>query len=73
MIPRAWDRDGIDRLFSIQEMTMSFSKLEKPKTLAVTRQLVNEFLNMEALPRDRPLSERRLAFYPAGDVGLGLL
>jgi hypothetical protein len=44
-------------------MTMSFSKLEKPKTLAVTRQLVNEFLNMEALPRDRPLSERRLAFY----------
>jgi hypothetical protein len=62
---------------------MSFSKLEKPKTLAVTRQLVNEFLNMEALPRDRVtivgasvgvLSEAiGRGFFPAGDVGLGLL
>jgi hypothetical protein len=40
-----------------------FTKLEKPRTVKVTRSLVNEFVNMDRLPRDRDLSERRLMVY----------
>jgi hypothetical protein len=40
-----------------------FKKLEKPKTVLVTRGLVDEFVNMETLPSDRPVSERRLMIY----------
>ena len=41
----------------------SFQKIEKPRTVQVTRLLVDEFVNMDALPRDRDLSERRLMVY----------
>lgn len=40
-----------------------FQKSEKPRTMLATRALVDEFANMETLPRDRPLSERRMAVY----------
>src|SRR5262245_22117606 len=35
----------------------------KPTTQKVTRTVANEFANMEALPRDRPLKETRLLVY----------
>lgn len=35
----------------------------KPKTLRVTRQLAQEFAEMEPAPHDRPLNERRLMVY----------
>ncbi len=36
---------------------------KKPVTLQVTKDLANEFANMEPAPLDRPLSERRIAVY----------
>lgn len=40
-----------------------WKQIEKPKTVAVTKSLAAEFYNMETLPRDRPLSERRILVY----------
>lgn len=37
--------------------------IETPKTLKVTRNLAKEFAEMEPAPKDRPMSERRLAVY----------
>lgn len=36
---------------------------EKPKTILASRSLIDEFVNMEPAPHDRPLSERRLQVY----------
>lgn len=40
-----------------------WKQIEKPRTMQATKALVSEFFNMEALPRDRPLSSRRLMIY----------
>lgn len=40
-----------------------WKRIDRPKTMAATRSLVNEFLEMDRLPRERPLSERRLQVY----------
>jgi hypothetical protein len=40
-----------------------WSLKDKPKTVRVTKALAREFADMEAAPRDRPLSERRLHVY----------
>ena len=37
-----------------------WEKIEKPKTVLASKALVKEFYGMEPLPRDRPMSERRL-------------
>lgn len=42
---------------------MSWERKEKPKTVQATKLLVKEFAEMEKLPRERPLSERRLQIY----------
>lgn len=42
---------------------MSFKLVGKPVTLQVTRELAEEFVNMDPAPHDRPLSERRLQVY----------
>lgn len=36
---------------------------EKPRTIKVTRKFATEFSEMESIPNDRPLSERRLKIY----------
>lgn len=40
-----------------------WSLTEKPKTVKVTREIAQEFADMDPVPQDRPLSERRLAVY----------
>lgn len=42
---------------------MAWKQSEKPRTILASRGLVDEFVNMEPAPHDRPLSERRLAVY----------
>lgn len=42
---------------------MAWKMSESPKTVRVTRSLVDQFVNMEPAPYDRPLSERRLLVY----------
>lgn len=42
---------------------MAWERTEKPKTVQATRGLVKEFIEMDPLPRERPLSERRLQIY----------
>jgi len=42
---------------------MSWKMLEKPKTMLATKALVQEFVDMEPAPHDRPVSERRLMAY----------
>jgi len=40
-----------------------WKQIEKPRTVLASRALVNEFVNMEPAPYDRPLSEKRLQVY----------
>lgn len=42
---------------------MSWKQSEKPKTLLVSPALVREFMEMEPVPHDRPLSEKRMQVY----------
>jgi hypothetical protein len=42
---------------------MSWSLIDKPRTVRVTKSLAKEFAEMEAPPHDRPLSERRMMIY----------
>lgn len=42
---------------------MGWKLKTRPKTLRVTKSLVKQFIEMEAAPHDRPLSERRLSVY----------
>lgn len=42
---------------------MGWKQIEKPRTLLASRALVEEFVNMEAAPHDRPLSEKRMQVY----------
>lgn len=42
---------------------MGWTQIEKPRTVLASRALVDEFVNMEPAPHDRPLSERRLQVY----------
>lgn len=42
---------------------MSWKMSEKPKTMLASKSLVTEFTEMEAVPYDRPVSERRLHVY----------
>lgn len=42
---------------------MTWKMLEKPKTVLASRSIVKEFCDMDPIPRDRPLSERRLVVY----------
>src|SRR5262249_38333122 len=42
---------------------MGWKSIEKPKTMQASKALVTEFYNMERLPRERPMSERRLMVY----------
>lgn len=42
---------------------MAWKMAEKPKTILAGKSLVDEFVNMEPAPYDRPLSERRLVVY----------
>lgn len=42
---------------------MGFKLIEKPRTVKVTKSLATQFANMETIPNDRPLSERRLMVY----------
>lgn len=42
---------------------MSWKQAEKPRTVLATPALVKEFVEMEPVPHDRPLSEKRLQVY----------
>lgn len=42
---------------------MGWKLLDRPKTLKATRKLADLFVEMDAAPHDRPLSERRLQVY----------
>lgn len=42
---------------------MGWTLKERPKTMRVTRALARQYAEMEPVPHDRPLSERRLAVY----------
>lgn len=42
---------------------MSWSLIDKPKTIRVTKSIAREFAEMDSCPGDRPLSERRLNIY----------
>lgn len=42
---------------------MSWKLIDRPKTLRVSKSLAREFANMDSVPNDRPLSERRLNVY----------
>lgn len=42
---------------------MSWKTIEKPKTVLASKSLIDEFVEMEPAPYDRPLSERRLMVY----------
>lgn len=40
-----------------------FKLIEKPRTIKATKSLAKQFAEMETIPNDRPLSERRLMVY----------
>lgn len=42
---------------------MSWRQIEKPRTVIASKGLVEEFANMEPVPHDRPLSEKRMQVY----------
>lgn len=42
---------------------MGWKQIEKPRTVLASRALVDEFVNMDAAPHDRPLSEKRMLVY----------
>ncbi len=42
---------------------MAWTLIEKPKTIKATRSIAKEFAEMDSVPGDRPLSERRLNIY----------
>lgn len=42
---------------------MSWKIISKPRTVRVTRPVINEWHSMQSTPNDRPLSERRLMVY----------